>query len=91
MHAKANTNTRRSSTDENAMFKNAAIIGVGQSAYTRHPKEGQTAHTFMRDAAVAALQDAGLRAADVNGMAAHLCAHVIYEALVLLCRQMKLA
>jgi agmatinase len=24
---------------------------------------------------------------DVNGMAAHLCAHVIYEALVLLCRQ----
>ena len=70
MHAKANTNTRRSSTDENAMFKNAAIIGVGQSAYTRHPKEGQTAHTFMRDAAVAALQDAGLRAADVNGMAA---------------------
>ena len=70
MHAKANTNTRRSSTDENAMFKNAAIIGVGQSAYTRHPKEGQTAHTFMRDAAVAALQDAGLSAADVNGMAA---------------------
>ena len=48
MHAKANTNTRRSSTDENAMFKNAAIIGVGQSAYTRHPKEGQTAHTFMQ-------------------------------------------
>jgi len=28
---------------------------------------------------------------DVNGMAAHLCAHVIYEALVLLCRQMGLA
>ena len=54
------------------MFKNAAIIGVGQSAYTRHPKEGQTAHTFMRDAAVAALQDAGLSAADVNGMAAAL-------------------
>jgi agmatinase len=27
---------------------------------------------------------------DVNGMAAHLCAHVIYEALVLLCRQMGL-
>ena len=25
---------------------------------------------------------------DVNGMAAHLCAHVIYETLVLLCRQM---
>jgi arginase family enzyme len=28
---------------------------------------------------------------DVNGMAAHLCAHVIYETLVLLCRQMGLA
>src|SRR5215470_16957658 len=28
---------------------------------------------------------------DVNGMAAHLCAHVIYEALVLLCRQMGFA
>ena len=27
---------------------------------------------------------------DLNGMAAHLCAHVIYEALVLLCRQMGL-
>ena len=28
---------------------------------------------------------------DVNGMAAHLCAHVIYETLVLLARQMGLA
>ena len=28
---------------------------------------------------------------DLNGMAAHLCAHVIYETLVLLCRQMGLA
>ena len=28
---------------------------------------------------------------DVNGMAAHLCAHVIYETLVLLFRQMGLA
>lgn len=28
---------------------------------------------------------------DVNGMAAHLCAHVIYETLVLLCRQKGLA
>lgn len=27
---------------------------------------------------------------DLNGMAAHLCAHVIYETLVLLCRQMGL-
>lgn len=28
---------------------------------------------------------------DVNGMAAHLCAHVIYETMVLLCRQFGLA
>ena len=28
---------------------------------------------------------------DVNNMAASLCAHVIYEALVLLCRRMELA
>jgi arginase family enzyme len=28
---------------------------------------------------------------DVNNMAAHLCAHVIYETMVLLCRQMGLA
>ena len=36
------------------MFKNAAIIGVGQSAYTRRPEPGQTALHFMRDAVVAA-------------------------------------
>jgi hypothetical protein len=28
---------------------------------------------------------------DVNNMAAHLCAHVVYEMLVLLCRQSSLA
>ena len=38
------------------MFNNAAIIGVGQSAYTRRPQSGQTTHTFIRDAVVAALQ-----------------------------------
>jgi acetyl-CoA acetyltransferase len=48
---------------------NAAIIGVGQSAYTRHPPPGQTAHTFIRDAVVAALHDAGVAARDVDGMA----------------------
>ena len=37
------------------MFENAAIIGVGQSAYTRRPEPGQTALHFMRDAVVAAL------------------------------------
>src|SRR5437879_1637616 len=48
---------------------NAAIIGVGQSAYTRHPKRGQTAHTFIRDAVVAALQDAQIEAREIQGMA----------------------
>ena len=27
----------------------AAIIGVGQSAYTRRPEPGQNTQTFMRD------------------------------------------
>jgi len=48
----------------------AAIIGVGQSAYTRRPEPGQSVHTFMRDAVVAALKDAELDAKDVDGMAA---------------------
>ena len=48
---------------------NAAIIGVGQSAYTRRPEPGQNVHTFMRDAVVAALNDAELDAKDVQGMA----------------------
>ena len=51
------------------MFENAAIIGVGQSAYTRRPEPGQTALHFMRDAVVAALTDAGLDAKDIQGMA----------------------
>jgi acetyl-CoA acetyltransferase len=51
------------------MFQNAAIIGVGHSAYTRRPEPGQTALTFMRDAVVAALQDAEVDAKDVQGMA----------------------
>src|SRR5215212_7439051 len=51
------------------MFENAAIIGVGQSASTRSPEPGQTALHFMRDAVVAALKDAGLKAKDIQGMA----------------------
>ena len=51
------------------MFENAAIIGVGQSAYTRRPEPGQSASSFMRDATVAALKDASLNAGDVQGMA----------------------
>ena len=48
---------------------NAAIIGVGQSAYTRRPEPGQTVHTFMRDAVVAALRDAAIDASEIQGMA----------------------
>lgn len=51
------------------MFQNAAIIGVGQSAYTRRPEPGQTALHFMRDAMVAALKDAAVDARDVDGLA----------------------
>ena len=51
------------------MFQNAAIIGVGQSAYTRRPEPGQTALTFMRDAVVAALKDAEVDAKDIQGLA----------------------
>src|SRR4051794_12925848 len=51
------------------MFNNAAIIGVGQSAYTRRPEPGQTALHFMRDAVVAALRDAQLNAKDIQGLA----------------------
>ena len=51
------------------MFSNAAIIGVGQSAYTRRPEPGKTALHFMRDAVVAALKDAQLDAKDVQGLA----------------------
>jgi acetyl-CoA acetyltransferase len=47
----------------------AAIIGVGQSAYTRRPAPGQSTHTFIRDAVVAALQDAAIDARDIQGMA----------------------
>jgi len=51
------------------MTTKAAIIGVGQSAYTRRPEPGQTVHSSMRDAVVAALKDAELDAKDVDGMA----------------------
>jgi acetyl-CoA acetyltransferase len=51
------------------MSANAAIIGVGQSVYTRRPQSGQTTHTFIRDAVVAALKDAEVDAAEIQGMA----------------------
>jgi len=51
------------------MFNNAAIIGVGQSQYVRRPEPGQTTHTFIRDAVIAALRDAEVDASDIQGMA----------------------
>jgi acetyl-CoA acetyltransferase len=48
---------------------NAAIIGVGQSAYTRRPAAGESLHTFLRDAVVAALTDAEISAGDIDGLA----------------------
>src|ERR1700704_3236374 len=51
------------------MHQDAAITGVGQSAYTRRPEPGQSTHTFIRDAVVAALGDAGIDACDIDGMA----------------------
>src|SRR5262249_61276818 len=51
------------------MHANAAIIGVGQSAYTRRPQPGQSKHTFIRDAVVAALADAEIDPRAIDGMA----------------------
>src|SRR5262249_58368180 len=51
------------------MHTKAAIIGVGQSAYTRRPQPGQSTHTFIRDAVVAALADAEIDPRAVDGMA----------------------
>jgi len=56
-------------TGRRGTLHSAAIIGVGQSAYTRRPASGQSTHTFIRDAVVAALADAGVNAGDVQGMA----------------------
>ncbi|HEX2215105.1 MAG TPA: thiolase family protein [Xanthobacteraceae bacterium] len=49
---------------------NAAIIGVGQSIYTRRPDAGQTTHALIRDAVIAALADAEIDAREVDGLAA---------------------
>ena len=51
------------------MLANAAITGVGQSAYTRRPEPSQSTATFIRDAVVAALADAEIDARDIDGMA----------------------
>ena len=48
---------------------NAAIIGVGQSKFTRHPEPGQSTLTFIRDAVVSVLADAQLKLSDIDGLA----------------------
>lgn len=47
----------------------AAIVGTGESPYVRRPAEGATTQDALADAARRALADAGLRAADVDGLA----------------------
>src|SRR3979409_1664164 len=51
------------------MHTKAALISVGQSAYPRRPEPGQSTHTFIRDAVVAALRDAEIDAREIDGMA----------------------
>jgi acetyl-CoA acetyltransferase len=46
----------------------AAIVGVGESAYTRGGVPPQTALRLQLDAAVRALEDAGLRPRDLDGI-----------------------
>jgi len=48
---------------------NAVVIGTGEAGYTRHPEPGQSGHTFLRDAIMAAIKDAGLKHADIDGLA----------------------
>ncbi len=50
-------------------YDNTAIVGVGQSAYTRRPEPGALAHHFIRDAVVAALDDAGMKLGEIDGLA----------------------
>jgi acetyl-CoA acetyltransferase len=50
-------------------YDNTAIVGVGQSAYTRRPEPGRIAHHFIRDAIVAALADAEMKLSEIDGLA----------------------
>ena len=45
------------------------IIGMGQSVYTRHPREDQGIHNLLRDALLDALEVANLSSKDVDGLA----------------------
>jgi len=44
------------------------IVGAGQAPYRRHPDDGTTTESLLTSAALAALADAGLRVADVDGL-----------------------
>jgi acetyl-CoA acetyltransferase len=46
----------------------ATIVGVGETPYTRRPRESLTVHKLLADAASQALRDAGLTYADVDGL-----------------------
>lgn len=46
-----------------------AIVGAAESRHTRHPRPDQATDTFIADALVAALADAGIDRADVDGLA----------------------
>lgn len=48
----------------------AAIAGVGESNYFRHPGSGVSALKLMLDAALAAIRDAGLQPNDIDGVMA---------------------
>jgi acetyl-CoA acetyltransferase len=50
-------------------YDNTAVIGIGQSVYTRRPDPGLIAHHFIRDAIVAALDDAGMKLGEIDGLA----------------------
>lgn len=50
-------------------YEHTAVIGVGQSAYVRHPEPGLLAYHFIRDAIVAALDDAGMELSEIDGLA----------------------
>jgi acetyl-CoA acetyltransferase len=47
----------------------AYIVGIGETARVRHPDPSQTTLTFMRDAALLAMRDAGLGLPDIDGFA----------------------
>lgn len=53
------------------MFKDkACIVGIGETAYCRKPGSGMSDEALQLRAAVAALQDAGLRGSDIDGILA---------------------